>query len=294
MNNQNDLRRFSKMISVLEVTFDKELSQEAKDAYWIALEDLPIESLERAGKQAMRECAFFPKPAELRKRVEGTPEDAATKAWTDLQSAYRRAGFWTSVLFADGAIAAAIEYVFGTWSLCSEQLNTLSPEMLRAKQKEFCDAYRRAVREGKTAPKYLRGYCEINNLETAGKWKRGQPVTIGDRVILPQFVFVQGKDGGRMVEAEFDFYSGSLLTPPSELVGRPALSALSPGREAKLLSAGSGERIDPEEGKQMVADAVADLVGLMRMPKLRDVPTEAEWEARRLELKRQAEQLSGR
>jgi hypothetical protein len=281
----------TKALGTLAVVLGEDISGDRLEAYLAVLDDLNGAAIERAVGALAKTARFFPKPAEIRELIVGAPGDTALKAWTDLQCAYRRAGYWTSVLFEDGAIAAAVEYVFGTWALCSEQLNLLSPEMLRAKQKEFFDAYRRAVREGKTSPKYLRGFCEIQNLETVGKWERGQPVTIGDRTIFTQLIFVQDAANGRTVEAEFDFYSGAMLTPLTELAQRPGVRALPPATETKMLSAGAGEPVDPQEGRQVIADSVRDLVGLMKMPQLREGLTDEQWEARRIELKRQAEQI---
>lgn len=288
MINPTDLLRFSQVVTVLEAAFDKELSQPAKDAYWIALEDLSIDEVEIAGQYALRQCRFFPKPAELRELVQGTSDDAAMKAWTELLHAFLKAGYWTSVLFEDGALATAIEYAFGTWVICSEQLHTLSDEMLRAKQKEFAVQYRRALREGKAAAKYLRGYCEIANLETVGKWNRGEPITEADRTFFRSSVFIQGVTS-RMVDAEFDFYSGVLQIPLIELASRPAV-ALPATPDRKLIGDGT-EPIDQEAGRQMVRDAVKDLTGFMRMPQPQVSLTEEQWQARREALKRQAEAL---
>src|SRR5262245_36801481 len=132
-----DEARFLTELTVLAETFGETLTPPRIEGYARALADLGIEEIAEAISLAARSCRFFPKPAELRELIEGTPSDIAAEAWAALLNAYHKAGFWTSVLFQDGAIATAVEECFGTWALCSEALAKLSAEMLRAKQKEL-------------------------------------------------------------------------------------------------------------------------------------------------------------
>ena len=213
-------------------------------AYFRALDDLTIEQVEYAMSRCLKSCRFFPKPVEIREVIEGTTEDQALSAWQQVEHAFKKAGYWTSVLFENGAIARSIERVFGTWVECSQFLHVESPEMIRAKQKQFEAVYRQAAR-GDASPRYLRGYCESNNLNSTSQWERGTPVQIGEQQIFRQSVWIQGANP-RQVEVEFDFYTAQMICPIGSILERPAIRALAPGTEAKLLSAGAGEMVDPE------------------------------------------------
>lgn len=302
-----------------------DVSGEREKAYLIVLDDLPAASVLDAISVYGRTATYskFPLPGELRELVEGSATDAAAKAWIKLQNAYRKAGASMSVLFEDGAIGAAMQDVFGGWIACCEvfhpvyrtadeatweerqearlerreaagrqiHIGGLSPEMLRAKQKEFDVAYRRVQREGKTAPTYYPGECEIENRRTVGSWVKGQPIELDDgRKVLVQKVYVQGNEG-RSVDAEFDFYTAALQTPLRELIERAPAKALPPQPATRLIGTGA-EMIDLEEGKTMVKGAVADLMAVMKMPFTSlTVLSEEEFNARQEQLRRQAAEL---
>lgn len=301
-----------------------DVSGEREKAYLIVLDDLPAASVLDAISVYGRTATYskFPLPGELRELVEGSATDAAAKAWIKLQNAYRKAGASMSVLFEDGAIGAAIQDVFGGWVACCEafhpvyrtadeatweerqevrlerreivgrqiQIGGLSSEMLRAKQKEFDVAYRRAQREGKTAPAYYPGECEIENRRTVGSWVKGQVTLADGRKILIQKVYVQGNEG-RSVDAEFAFYTAALQTSLRELIERAPAKALPPQPAMRLIGTGT-EMIDPEEGKKLVKGAVAGLLAATRMPSERPVMSEEELAARQDKLDQQAAQLN--
>lgn len=326
MNSETGIRRFSEQLTTLEKFYHVELDDGEKRIYMRALGDLPIEMIERAVELAFKSCKWMPKPVELRQLVEGTQEDEAATAWDRLQQAYSKAGYWTSVVFEDGAIGEAMARVFGSWqefceamhpvyiaadslpagereSLIAERRNPesverllqvggLSPEMIRARQKDFFTAYRAAVREGfGRKPYYARGYSESQNLLTA--LNRGVPVEINGQKILPQRIYIQGATG-RMVDAEFDFYGGQLLTPVPALLERPALRVLPPAQEQKLLTGETELAVSPDESKQFFADAIADLAAMMQMPKPYTGLTPEQIEDRKRELAGQIKALEMR
>lgn len=286
---ENDWDTFAKAMTVLAESLGGDLSAGSMQAYFRALDDLPIEQVEYGMSECLKSCRFFPKPVEIREAVEGSSGDQALSAWQQVEQAFKKAGYWTSVLFENGAIARAVEHVFGTWVECSQYLHSESPEMIRAKQKQFEAVYRQASRGDRT-PRYMRGYCEANNLNSTSQWERGKPVQIGEQQIFTQPVWIQGTNP-RLIEAEFDFYTANLIAPVTSLLERPRMQALAPGTQAKLLSAGAGEMVDPEEGRQIFREAIADLTGLMRMPDVKPM-SEAERDRRIEELRKQAERIS--
>lgn len=63
---RSDEHGFAQLLAALATVFDKELGEELVGVYFKALEDMPLEDLATATKRAIRECKFFPRPAELR------------------------------------------------------------------------------------------------------------------------------------------------------------------------------------------------------------------------------------
>lgn len=135
------------------------LSEQDIKAAAILLGDIPLDQLVRAYGRALREQAgsFMPSPADIRRLVEGTPEDAALLAWSSLCRAVQEAGAYASLEVADGAAAGALLAVWGSWaSFCDE------PEGpgLALRRTEFLAHYRRLRREGPLGPRRLAGTIE--------------------------------------------------------------------------------------------------------------------------------------
>ena len=124
--------------------------------YARALDDLTLEQVRGACSRAVKECAFWPAVAELRKHIVASGEDAALLAWTALQQAAADAGAYASVELQDGASAEALVAVFGSWpQFCAEE----EGPGLATKRQEFLAAYRQERRLRK-APRRLAGFCE--------------------------------------------------------------------------------------------------------------------------------------
>lgn len=73
-----DREAFELLLAKLSTTFSKPITDEIRAAYWEALKDLPIGTVQRMAGQHARFSKFFPKPFELRPREERPKEkDAA-------------------------------------------------------------------------------------------------------------------------------------------------------------------------------------------------------------------------
>ena len=64
-----------KALALLQATFPRELSDTMTEVYRAALDDLTDEQIQRATAACIRECTFFPVPAEIRKRA-GIPKQS--------------------------------------------------------------------------------------------------------------------------------------------------------------------------------------------------------------------------
>lgn len=309
MKKPDDVARFAKMLAVLQrILVGTPLEPDIQELYWLALEDLSIDAVERAGQMALKRCTFFPKPAELRAFVEGSDSDEAEKAWQLAVVAWEKTGGYSSVLFEDGAIAQGIAWVFGTWREFCEamhpvfreaevsfeererarlerrivdarqiQVGGLSPEMIRAKQKEFYSAYRRALREGKTKSFYVMGSIEADNRAK---------LLLRQIHSLPTRVFTVRRTGDAwMVYNSFDvlgdYERGLLLESP------PVRDQLPEPPPRRQLAAGEDVPAPPE-----FQEAVKAATAAMALPSGPGL-TEEELAERRAEIQRQLEQVKG-
>jgi len=64
--NPGDKARFANAIEKMALVFDAAFSELRLEAYWEALDDLPIEAVEDGIRSATRNCAFLPVPINIR------------------------------------------------------------------------------------------------------------------------------------------------------------------------------------------------------------------------------------
>jgi hypothetical protein len=156
-----DTDRFGIVITGLAEVFGESLSDPRIEAYFQALEDLPIESIERAAKILLGSSRFFPKPVEIREAIAGTPTDRADSAWRIFVKLCVEEGHYPSLYVTDGPMAFAIEHL-GGWIEAQAKLGDASPEMARAYEKQFIASYRLGEKR-QTPPTYLVGQIEAGN-----------------------------------------------------------------------------------------------------------------------------------
>src|SRR5580658_1613243 len=68
-----DSEAFKGTLTQLAQAFGKELTEEMRSAYWLALKDRPLASVQECANTHMRFGKFFPKPVELRPKTEKPP-----------------------------------------------------------------------------------------------------------------------------------------------------------------------------------------------------------------------------
>jgi len=163
------------MVSLAEAYPNFRLREGTVRVYADGLQDIAPEAVDKAMRRAVRECAFFPTVAELRRFVEPTTDDAALMAWSGFQRAAEIVGAYASVNVDDGAAAVALMNVFGGWTQYCE----LEGQAVGARRQEFVAAYREARRRGEQRSTRLAGLLEVDGHYDAAKSWSGRVRTDG-------------------------------------------------------------------------------------------------------------------
>jgi hypothetical protein len=171
----------SKFIEVLTGVHDfygKELSDFAGQVWMQACEAFDVEQVTKALSAHLMDAdrgQFMPKPADIVRQLQGTKTDRSLMAWGKVLDAMQRVGAYSSVVFDEPAIHAAIEDLGGWPAICRTEMDSLS-----YLEKRFCDSYKAYVNRGDfTFPGELAG---VHALENNVKGYRAQPpMLIGNR-----------------------------------------------------------------------------------------------------------------
>lgn len=116
---------------------------------------------------------FQPKPADIVRLIQGTPDDAAMAAWAKVDSATRRVGTGPSWVFDDPKIHRALHEMGGLGHLGSATEKDWP--FIRA---EFCKRYASPVNQG-PYPGRLQGWHKDGELVKIGDCDRCQKVLSG-------------------------------------------------------------------------------------------------------------------
>jgi len=118
-----DRPRLAQFLGVLAEAFNESVSELRLEAYYLALDDLEIGALESAGKSALNE-RFFPRPADLRRLVDGSRDGEAESAWMAVLREVRRVGYIGTPTLP----AVALETIAGLWGSWGRLCQTLPGE----------------------------------------------------------------------------------------------------------------------------------------------------------------------
>src|SRR5208283_4837006 len=115
-----DDERFMKVVTTMGEVFQKMPSENMTDIYWKTLQDMPIETFERACSTIINTRTItgtFPLVAEIREATGGGKKAIDLRiqeAWDKLVYAVERHGYYDSVIFDDPIIPRILES-WGGW-----------------------------------------------------------------------------------------------------------------------------------------------------------------------------------
>jgi hypothetical protein len=112
-----------------------ELSEPAQEMYLSVLMQYDEDQITKALNECVRECRFFPVPADIIERIEGSKKVHAVAAWDNVLSLVRSRGRNYSGGF-DHQTESALRVIGGWKNLCDTEEKVLSFKM-----KDFCEAY---------------------------------------------------------------------------------------------------------------------------------------------------------
>jgi hypothetical protein len=136
---------FARILYAMAETFNEPVSELRAEAYFDALEDLPLVTVRAACRVAIRTQTFFPRPAELREAALGSIEDEAERAWCAVVREVGRVGYMGTPTWTDEAARRAAIELFGGWRRLCERLPGEGPEFL-GWAKQFKAIYRSHAR----------------------------------------------------------------------------------------------------------------------------------------------------
>lgn len=176
---KSDKAAFFQYVGDVLAFYKDPASQFALNAWWTILERFDFDAVQTAMNGHMGDPdkgCYAPKPADIVRQLEGTRNDAAALAWSQVDRALRHNGVYPSVVFPDPLIHAVIEDL-GGWASFGSVTNDEWVFLGHRFQKAY-QAYR-ASHAKPTFPPYLTGLAELQNTQ-AGQAVQA-PLMLGDK-----------------------------------------------------------------------------------------------------------------
>jgi hypothetical protein len=204
-----DRAKFQALLTDALAFYRQDVSKFALSVWWAACEGFDLEQIRKAlTAHAMDpdRGQFAPKPADIVRVLQGTHADRALVAWGKVYGAIGRVGAYTSVVFDEPAIHAAVEDMGGWPALCQSKVDDL-PFL----QRRFCDTYRAHTNRGVDgfAPVLL-GINALANRQAG--YMTEPPMLVGDRLAC-QRVMREGSERPRLAITAADAMPALLVAP---------------------------------------------------------------------------------
>ena len=85
-------RQFGATIEALLLPFGRQTGSALLESWWVALYDLPLQAVQEAAHQALRECEYPPAPATIRRLAGVSGALVASEAWQHVVDQIRAIG----------------------------------------------------------------------------------------------------------------------------------------------------------------------------------------------------------
>lgn len=150
---QQDRGAFAEAWTIAAETYREPMSAARMEAYFTLLADLTLAEVKGALQAHMLNSEFFPKPADIRRGIQGSVEDRAALAWTGLLKMVRRFGYYRAPAISDWddpAMRKAAYELYGGWTSLCERLPSEGPGLAVA-AKHFQQTYAAYARTDQVA-----------------------------------------------------------------------------------------------------------------------------------------------
>jgi hypothetical protein len=184
----NDKRLFAETLTGIAEIYGQTVTKAGMRIWWAALERFSDEQVQQALNAHATDAErgqWMPKPADIVRRIEGTPDDAAVAAWTKVEHALRRIGGGPSWVFDDPKIHRALQQIGGVSALS----NCPSEKDLTFLREQFCKRYASPQNAGSYPAKLVGWHSD------------GKPVLIGDQAKCQQVLEGGGNDQPALTDA---------------------------------------------------------------------------------------------
>jgi hypothetical protein len=172
MNKQTDYARFLSILTGIADYYGKELSEGVISLYWQGLMQYDLPAVEKAlweHTQNPDNGQFMPKIADVCRGLQGRTQDQAALAWSKVDTAVRRIGTYSDVVFDDPIIHRVLADM-GGWI----KLGTHTDDDWPFVAKEFENRYRGYKLRGEV-PEYQPVMTGIANAHNQKEGFRSQP-----------------------------------------------------------------------------------------------------------------------
>jgi len=111
-----ELTKFASLMTATALTHNRDFPESAVELYWQSLKQFSYAQVEQALQAHQNNPdggEFMPKPADIRRLLQGSGQERALSAWTKVEKSIANIGGYESVVFDDVLIHAVLEDMGG-------------------------------------------------------------------------------------------------------------------------------------------------------------------------------------
>lgn len=174
MTEQDKPAFFIALTELAGVLKNAQLTKAGNEMWFKIFKGFELDQIEEFFVKAATELTFFPAPTEMLKLIQGSAEERAKLAWTQMIEACEAYGYYDSLFTDDASLAACIRHVFKGWLQLGEMIPAPDSPMYVAKRKEFIEMYSLSERRGDRQDTYFFGHWQLENAGKMLAWREGR------------------------------------------------------------------------------------------------------------------------